>query len=137
MQVRLATKIVTFWRSRVREVCSPLGWKGSNMDEITPKEFKQQWDEGRRPVLIDVRQPDEWEVCNLEEFGAKLIPLGEIQQRFQEIPKDGDIVMQCRSGGRSGQAQGFLKAQGYTKVQNLVGGMLRWSDEVDSSKAKY
>ncbi len=113
------------------------GLEGGLMDEITPKEFKKQWDEGRRPVLIDVRQPDEWEVCNLEEFGAKLIPLNEFQQRFAEIPKDGDIVMQCRSGGRSAQAQRFLQSQGYTRVQNLVGGMLRWSDEVDSSKAKY
>jgi adenylyltransferase/sulfurtransferase len=107
------------------------------MSEITPAEFKKQWDAGRRPVLIDVRQPDEWEVCNLQEFGAKLIPLGEIPQRFAEIPKDGDIVVQCRSGGRSAQAQKFLLAQGYTQVQNLSGGILRWSDEVDGSKAKY
>lgn len=107
------------------------------MNEITPVEFKKQWDEGRRPVLIDVRGEDEWEICNLEEFGAKLIPLHEFQQRYSEIPKDGDIVMQCRSGGRSAQAQRFLQSQGYEKVQNLTGGMLRWSDEVDSSKAKY
>ena len=107
------------------------------MSEITPAEFKKQWDGGRRPILIDVRQPNEWDICNLEEYGARLIPLGEIPQRFQEIPKDGDIVMQCRSGGRSGQAQQFLLSQGYTRVQNLTGGMLRWSDEVDSSKAKY
>lgn len=107
------------------------------MSEITPKEFKKQWDEGRRPVLIDVRNPDEWEVCNLQEFGAKLIPLGEFQQRFGEIPKDGDIVVHCRSGGRSAQAQRFLQSQGYAQVQNLAGGTLRWSDEVDSSKPKY
>ena len=111
--------------------------KARLMDEITPLEFKKQWDGGRRPVLIDVRGADEWEICNLEEFGARLIPLNEFQQRYTEIPKDGDIVVQCRSGGRSAQAQRFLQAQGYAKVQNLVGGMLRWSDEVDSSKAKY
>lgn len=107
------------------------------MSEITPAQFKKEWEEGRRPILIDVRQPDEWEVCNLEEFGAQLIPLSEFAQRFQEIPKEGDIVMQCRSGGRSAQAQAFLKQQGYAQVQNLTGGILRWSDEVDSSKAKY
>jgi adenylyltransferase/sulfurtransferase len=105
--------------------------------ELTPSEFKAQWDGGRRPVLIDVRQPDEWELCNLEEFGARLIPLQEFQQRFQEIDPAGDIVIHCRSGGRSAQAQRFLMSQGYEKVQNLAGGMLRWSDEVDSSKAKY
>ena len=51
------------------------------MSEISPAQFKKEWDEGRRPVLIDVRQPDEWEICNLQEFGAKLIPLGEIPQK--------------------------------------------------------
>ncbi|MBT9588411.1 rhodanese-like domain-containing protein [bacterium] len=107
------------------------------MSEITPTQFKKEWDEGRRPILVDVRQPDEWEICNLQEFGAKLIPLGEIPQRFEEIPKDGDIVVQCKAGGRSAQAQRFLQGQGYTRVQNLSGGILRWSDEVDSSKAKY
>jgi len=107
------------------------------VSEITPAEFKKQWDEGRRPVLIDVRQPDEWDICNLEEFGARLIPLGEIPQRFGEIPKDDDIVIHCRSGGRSAQAQRFLQSQGYARVQNMTGGMLRWSDEVDASKARY
>lgn len=107
------------------------------MSEITPAEFKKQWDEGRRPVLIDVRQPDEWEICNLEDYGARLIPLNEIPQRFEELPKDADLVMQCRSGGRSAQAQRFLQSQGYARVQNLTGGILRWSDEVDSSKVKY
>ncbi len=107
------------------------------MSEITPAEFKKQWDGGRHPVLIDVRQPDEWEVCNLQEFGAKLIPLSELPDRLAEIPKDGDIVVHCRSGGRSAQAQRFLLSHGYTKVQNLAGGTLRWSDDVDSSKAKY
>jgi len=105
--------------------------------EISPREFKEQWDAGRRPTLIDVRQPDEWDICNLQEFGARLIPLGEFQQRFQELNPEDDIVLHCRSGGRSGQAQRFLMSQGYQKVQNLSGGMLRWSDDVDSSKPKY
>ncbi len=106
------------------------------MSEITPAEFKKQWDGGRRPVLIDVRQPNEWSVCNLEEFGAKLIPLAELPNRLAEIPKQGDIVIHCRAGGRSAQAQAFLQAQGYAQVQNLTGGMQRWSDEVDPSKSK-
>ena len=109
----------------------------SQSQEISPAEFKQQWDAGRRPTLIDVRQPDEWEICNLEEFGARLIPLSEFQQRFQEIHPEDDIVIHCKAGGRSAQAQRFLMSQGYPRVQNLVGGMLRWSDDVDSSKSKY
>lgn len=107
------------------------------MSEITPAQFKKEWDGGRHPVVIDVRQPDEWDICNLSEFGARLIPLAELPQRFGEIPKDGDIVVHCRSGGRSAQAQRFLQSQGYARVQNMAGGMLRWSDEVDSAKAKY
>jgi sulfur-carrier protein adenylyltransferase/sulfurtransferase len=106
-------------------------------DEITPAEFKTQWDGGRRPTLIDVRRQDEWDTANLAEYGAKLIPLHEFEQRYQEIPKDADIVLHCKSGGRSGQAQRFLQSQGYTRVQNMAGGIGGWSDEVDSSKTKY
>lgn len=106
-------------------------------DEITPAEFKTEWDGGRRPTLIDVRRQDEWDTANLAEYGAKLIPLDQFEDRFKEIPQDADIVIHCKGGGRSARAQSFLKAQGYTKVQNMAGGIGRWSDEVDSSKTKY
>lgn len=102
--------------------------------EITPAEFKQQWDAGRRPLLVDVRRSDEYEAANLAEYDARLIPLHEFTARYSEIPQDADIVIHCKSGGRSGQAQEFLQAQGYSKVQNMTGGMLRWAKEVDPSK---
>lgn len=92
-------------------------------------------DSGEDFVLIDVREPDEYEICNL---GGKLIPLGEIPSRHAEIPKDKLVVMQCRSGGRSGQAVQWLEGNfGYENLYNLAGGILAWSDEIDPSVTKY
>lgn len=92
-------------------------------------------DSGEDFVLIDVREEDEYDICNLN---GKLIPLGEIPQRFSEIPKDQTVVMQCRSGGRSGQAVQWLEANhGYDNLYNLAGGILAWSDEIDPSVTKY
>ena len=70
------------------------------MSELTPKQFKEDWDKGERPVLIDVREQDEWDLVNLEEYGARLLPLSQFRLRMNEVPKDQDVVMQCRSGGR-------------------------------------
>lgn len=106
-------------------------------DELTPAEFKKEWDAGRRPVLIDVRRQDEWDTCNLSEYGAKHIPLDQFEERYREIPKDADVVIHCKGGGRSARAQRFLQSQGYSRVQNLAGGIMQWADEVDSSKTKY
>lgn len=100
--------------------------------EITPAEFKAAWQAGQHPVLIDVREPHEWEVANLADYGAKLIPLGQIEKRLDEIPRDTPVVVQCKSGGRSAKAQAKLVEAGYTNVRNLTGGILRWADEVDS-----
>ena len=107
------------------------------MSEITPAEFKKRWDAGERPILLDVREADEWEICNLKEYGARLIPMSEFANRLGEVPQGQEIVVQCRSGGRSARIQQFLLAQGYTQVLNLTGGVLRWSDEVDPSMPKY
>lgn len=105
--------------------------------EISPSQFKKEWDEGRRPYLLDVRRQEEWDVSNLQEFGAKLIPLHELEARYQEIPVDADIVVHCKGGVRSLQAQSFLQSKGYSKVQNFTGGILRYCDEVDPSKPTY
>jgi adenylyltransferase/sulfurtransferase len=103
--------------------------------EKSVKELKAMMDSGEDFVLIDVREPDEYEICNL---GGKLIPLGEIPSRHAEIPKDKLVVMQCRSGGRSGQAVQWLEGNfGYENLYNLAGGILAWSDEIDPSVTKY
>ena len=107
------------------------------MSEISPKQFKENWENGIKPFLLDVREPDEWEVCNLQAYGAVLIPLGEVPQRLAEIPKGTPIVCQCRSGARSARAQAFLKSNGYTDVTNLTGGILKWAADVDPSMPRY
>jgi sulfur-carrier protein adenylyltransferase/sulfurtransferase len=105
--------------------------------EITPTELKARLDRGDKLTIIDVREPFEWDIGNLEPYGARLIPLKQIPQRMGEIDPDDEIVMQCRSGGRSAQAAGFLRQHGYERLWNLDGGILAWSDEVDPSVPKY
>jgi adenylyltransferase/sulfurtransferase len=108
------------------EFCSPV-----HDTDITPIELSDRLARGETVVLVDVREPHEWNAGHLEQ--AQHIPLGQLQRRLDEIPRDAEIVMICRSGGRSAHAQQFLKASGYAKVKNLVGGMIRWSREVDPS----
>ena len=109
----------------------------TEIPEITPTELKQRLDRGEPVTIIDVREPHEWEIGNLEEYGARLIPLGELPERMDEIERDEEIVLHCRSGGRSGKALELLREQGYDRLLNLKGGTLAWSDEVDSSMPKY
>ena len=80
-------------------------------------------------VVIDVREPDEWNGGHLEQ--AKHIPLQQVPARLAEIPQDAEVVMVCRSGGRSAHAQQFLLSHGYRNVKNLVGGMTAWKRDVD------
>ena len=109
------------------EFCNPV-----NQTDITPQELSQKLADGADVVLIDVREPYEWEAGHIE--GAVHIPMNQVPQRLHEIPKDREVVMICRSGGRSGHVQQhLLTAQGYTRVKNLVGGMQRWARDVDSS----
>ena len=110
---------------------------GSEVPEMTPTELKARLDRGDRLAIIDVREPHEWEIGNLEPYGARLIPLGEIPERAGEIDPGEEIVLQCRSGARSGKALRYLREQGYERLWNLKGGILAWSDEVDPSIPKY
>ncbi len=109
------------------EFCSPV-----QKTDITPTELSQRLAAGEDIVLIDVREPYEWSAGHIE--GATHIPMNQVPQRLSEIPKDKEVVMICRSGGRSGHVQQhLLGAQGYTRVLNLTGGMQRWAREVDPS----
>jgi molybdopterin/thiamine biosynthesis adenylyltransferase/rhodanese-related sulfurtransferase len=107
------------------EFCNPV-----QQTDITPAELAEQLSTGAEIVLIDVREPYEWNAGHLD--AATHIPLAQVPQRLAEIPKDREVVMICRSGGRSAHAQEHLIRQhGYTRVKNLVGGMQRWAREVD------
>ena len=104
-------------------------------DEITPAQVKARLARGEEFTLIDVREPFEWDIAHIE--GAKLIPLGQIEERIDELEPDADIVLHCKMGGRSAKAQDILYANGFTNVKNMVGGITRWADEVDPAIPKY
>ncbi|MFQ5581241.1 MAG: molybdopterin-synthase adenylyltransferase MoeB [Mariprofundaceae bacterium] len=103
--------------------------------DITPKQLKAMLDENPELFVLDVREPFELDICRID--GTWEIPLGQLPQRYAEIPKDKDVVVHCKMGGRSAQAVEFLQSKGYTQVKNLAGGILRWIDDVDGSLTKY
>ncbi len=104
-------------------------------DEITVRELKARLDAGEDLVLIDVREPHEWEICHID--GARLIPLNQLSDRLHELSTAEDIVLQCRSGARSMKALHFLREMGYTRLKNLKGGILAWAKEIDPSLPTY
>ena len=96
------------------------------MKEIDVQTLKSRLDAGEKFRFVDVREPHEYEEFNI---GAELIPLGEIPERLGEFGgKDEPIVLHCRSGARSGNAQRYLAAQGFTDVTNVRGGVLAWRE---------
>ena len=106
------------------------------MQETTATELKQKLDNGENVQLIDVRQPDEHDFAKIA--GAKLIPLGDIMRRMDEIDESRETVIHCKAGGRSAKAIEFLQKAGFKgKLSNLKGGITAWSNEVDSSVPKY
>jgi sulfur-carrier protein adenylyltransferase/sulfurtransferase len=102
--------------------------------EITPRELKTRLDRGDDLFILDVREPHEYQICNLH---GTLIPLGELPRRVHELDSSREIVAHCRSGKRSAEAVDFLRKAGFRKILNLKGGILAWSDEVDPSVPKY
>jgi adenylyltransferase/sulfurtransferase len=103
--------------------------------EITAVELKKKLDAGEKPFILDVREPNEYQINRIP--GSVLIPLGELPRRYQELPKDREIISQCKMGNRSAKAMDFLKTVGFTNVKNLKGGILDWVDKVDPSQPKY
>ncbi len=106
------------------------------MKEITVTELKEKMDVGEDIELIDVRQPDEYAFAKIE--GAKLIPLGEIMNRTDEIDTSKPIVIHCKMGGRSAKAIQMLEMTGFKgDMANLVGGITAWSNVIDPNVPKY
>jgi len=106
----------------------------TNIPEITPRELKARLDKGDDLFILDVREPHEYQICNLH---GHLIPLGELSRRVHELDSSKEIVAHCRSGKRSAEAVDFLKKAGFRKIWNLKGGILAWSDEIDPTIPKY
>jgi adenylyltransferase/sulfurtransferase len=106
----------------------------TGIPEITPRELKTRLDRGDDLFILDVREPHEYQICNIN---GKLIPLGDLPKRVSELDSSREIVAHCRSGKRSADAVEFLQKAGFKKIWNLKGGILAWSDEVDPSMPKY
>jgi sulfur-carrier protein adenylyltransferase/sulfurtransferase len=106
----------------------------STVPEMTPRELKARLDGGDDLYVLDVREPHEYQICNI---GGHLIPLGDLPQRVNELDSSREIVAHCRSGKRSAEAAEFLRKAGFKKLWNLRGGILGWSDEVDPTVPKY
>ena len=102
---------------------------------IDVSEVKQKLDRRDDFVLIDVREPHEYQIARIP--GARLIPLGELPKHLGELDPDADIVAHCKTGGRSQKAVDLLKQNGFRHVRNMTGGITAWSDKIDPSVPKY
>jgi sulfur-carrier protein adenylyltransferase/sulfurtransferase len=107
----------------------------SNSQDITSVELKQRLDRGDAIRVIDVREPNEFQINRIPH--AELIPLGDVPRRYAELDPKEEIVVHCKTGGRSAKAADFLRSVGFTRVLNLKGGILDWIDKVDPSQPKY
>ncbi len=103
--------------------------------EISPADFVARRERGEPMVLLDVREAHELAIASVP--GILHIPMGEVPERLAELDPAQEIVVLCRSGGRSLQVARFLEARGYPKVANLTGGILAWGRDVDPSLAAY
>jgi molybdopterin/thiamine biosynthesis adenylyltransferase/rhodanese-related sulfurtransferase len=108
---------------------------GAGLGAVTATELKAELDGGAKLVILDVREPQEYQINKIP--GSILIPLGDLPKRYVELEPNATIVTQCKSGMRSAKAQDFLRSKGFTNVRNLTGGILGWIDQVDPSQPKY
>jgi adenylyltransferase/sulfurtransferase len=105
-----------------------------HVPEITARDLKERLDKGDDVFILDVREPHEYQICNLK---GHLMPLGELPRRVHELDSARQIVVHCKTGKRSARAVDFLRQAGFRKVYNLHGGILSWSTEVDNSVPRY
>src|SRR5579864_971014 len=130
---RTITKLIDY-----EEFCGIRGEEApaaiTSVPEMTPRELKQRLDRGDDLFVLDVREPHEYQICNINGY---LLPLGDLPKRIHELDSSREIVAHCRSGKRSADAAEFLRKAGFRKIWNLKGGILAWADEVDPSMPKY
>ena len=103
--------------------------------EVTPADMKLRLDRGEKLLLVDVREPWEFEICHIQ--GAKLIPMGSIPANLQALDADEDVICYCHHGMRSLDVAVWLRGQGVERAKSLAGGIERWSLEIDPSVARY
>jgi rhodanese-related sulfurtransferase len=103
--------------------------------EISVSDLAQKHNSGEDFVLLDVREPDELAIASIP--WALTIPMGEVKQRLDELPKDKPIAVMCHGGGRSGRVTAFLNENGYPDAVNVAGGIDAWSETIDPSVPTY
>ncbi len=120
-----------------QEFCGvkPLASPTLTQGVIDPVEVKKKQDAGENFLLLDVREPHEYQIARIP--GSTLIPLGQLPARLTELDKNAEIVAHCKMGGRSQQAVDLLKQKGFANVRNMTGGISAWSDKVDPKVPKY
>lgn len=102
---------------------------------MTVSELQERCARGDRPLLLDVRTPEEWEICRLD--GARLIPLHTLPAHLDELDKNAEIVVYCHTGKRSAMAAAFLQREGFRGACSLVGGVAAWAAEIDPAMPQY
>ena len=106
----------------------------NGIPQMSVQELKQRLDAGEDLIILDVREPYEYQIANI---GGTLIPQNQVPRRLAEIDRNREIVVQCRSGARSQRIAEFLAGQGYPNVKNLAGGILAWAGQIDPKVPKY
>jgi sulfur-carrier protein adenylyltransferase/sulfurtransferase len=122
-------------RPTITELREYAAFCAPEVSEMTVARLKARLDAGDRPVILDVREASEAAICRLT--GSILIPLGELERRLGELDPRSEIVVHCKSGGRSARAVALLRENGYGRAVNLSGGILKWISEIDTSLTSY
>ena len=109
--------------------------ESSDGSDTTVEDLKARIDQGNAPFILDVREPQEYQICQLP--GSLLIPLGDLPKRLIELEGHDDMVVHCKSGARSAKAVKLLRDAGFARAKNLRGGILAWIEKIDPSLPKY
>ena len=130
---RTITKLIDYEQfCGVRGVEAPAA--SGKVPEMQVEELNRRLSSGDDLFVLDVREPHEYEICNL---GAKLIPLGQLESRVSELDRDREMVVHCKGGVRSAKAVEMLQRAGFSRVSSLAGGILAWADRIDPKMPKY
>src|ERR1700726_2597547 len=131
---RTITKLIDYEEfGGIRGVEAPVA-AGGDVPAISVEELKEKLDAKADIFILDVREPHEYQICNLN---GHLIPLGDLPKRVSELDSSREIVAHCKMGGRSAKAVAFLKQAGFSKVSNLTGGITAWAERIDNKMPKY
>jgi rhodanese-related sulfurtransferase len=122
-----------FCGMRGQEAPAPISADGAA--ETTVEELKKRLDQREAVFILDVRNPEEYQICKIP--GSTLIPLPDLPSRLRELDPDREMIVHCKSGMRSAKAVALLKEHGFRKLRNLKGGILAWAEKIDLTMPKY